>query len=82
ALMWPYATEQGKLALDKADGSTWWARRGEAEQEIQSAGKVLARHISQRKRRKAAKLVPPGAPYEKFVARFPYFTTIDQAKAI
>ena len=27
ALMWPYATEPGKLALDKADGSTWWARR-------------------------------------------------------
>jgi len=82
ALMWPYATEQGKLALDKADGSTWWARRGEAEQEIQAAGKVLAKHISQRKRRKAAKLVPPGSAYEKFVARFPYFTTIDQAKAI
>ena len=82
ALMWPYSTERGKLALDKADGSTWWARRSEAEQEIQAAGKVLAKHINQRKRRKAAKLVPPGAPYEKFVARFPYFTTIDQAKAI
>jgi transcription-repair coupling factor (superfamily II helicase) len=82
ALMWPYATELGKLALDKADGSTWWARRSEAEQEIQSAGKVLAKHISQRKRRKVAKLVPPGSAYEKFVARFPYFTTIDQAKAI
>ncbi|SFO97664.1 transcription-repair coupling factor (superfamily II helicase) [Bradyrhizobium sp. Ghvi] len=82
AQMWPYSTERGKLALDKADGSTWWARRGEAEQEIQAAGRVLAKHISQRKRRKAAKLVPPGAPYEKFVARFPYFTTVDQAKAI
>ncbi|MBR0721307.1 DEAD/DEAH box helicase [Bradyrhizobium manausense] len=82
AQMWPYSTERGKLALDKADGSTWWARRSEAEQEIQAAGKLLAKHISQRKRRKAAKLVPPGSAYEKFVARFPYFTTIDQAKAI
>ncbi|WP_334536151.1 DEAD/DEAH box helicase [Bradyrhizobium sp. AZCC 2230] len=82
AQMWPYSTERGKLALDKADGSTWWARRTGAEQEIQLAGKALARHISQRKRRKAAKLVPPGSAYEKFVARFPYFTTIDQAKAI
>ncbi|MBC9878647.1 DEAD/DEAH box helicase [Bradyrhizobium sp. INPA01-394B] len=82
AQMWPYSTERGKLALDKADGSTWWARRGEAEREIQLAGKALAKHISQRKRRRAEKLVPPGAPYEKFVARFPYFTTIDQAKAI
>jgi transcription-repair coupling factor (superfamily II helicase) len=82
ALMWPYAAELGKLALDKADGSTWWARRTEAELEIQIAGKVLAKHISQRRRRRAAKLVPPGSAYEKFVARFPYFTTIDQAKAI
>src|SRR6202000_1650095 len=24
ALIWPYATELGKLSLDKADGSTWW----------------------------------------------------------
>jgi transcription-repair coupling factor (superfamily II helicase) len=82
ALMWPYAAELGKLALDKADGSTWWARRTGAEREIQIAGKMLAKHISQRRRQKAAKLVPPGPTYEKFVARFPYFTTADQAKAI
>src|SRR5260370_3259695 len=43
---------------------------------------MLAKHISQRRRRRAAKLVPPGSLYEKFVARFPYFTTNDQAKAI
>lgn len=82
ALMWPYASELGKLALDKADGSTWWARRSEAEREIQAAGRMLAKHISQRRRRRGEKLVPPGSAYEKFVARFPYFTTSDQAKAI
>ncbi len=82
ALMWPYAAELGRLTLDKADGSTWWARRTEAEQEIQVAGKALAKHISQRRRRHAPKLVPPGSAYEKFVARFPYSTTTDQAKAI
>jgi transcription-repair coupling factor (superfamily II helicase) len=81
-VMWPYSTELGKLALDKADGSTWWARRTGAEREIQIAGKALAKHISQRRRKRAAKLVPPGSAYEKFVARFPYFTTVDQAKAI
>lgn len=82
ALMWPYAAELGKLSLDKADGSTWWARRGEAEREIQVAGKALAKHISQRRKRRGEKLVPPGSAYEKFVARFPYFTTTDQAKAV
>jgi transcription-repair coupling factor (superfamily II helicase) len=82
ALIWPYASELGELSLDKADGSTWWARRTEAEHEIQIAGKQLAKHISQRRRRRAPKLVPPGPLYERFVARFPYFTTVDQAKAI
>jgi transcription-repair coupling factor (superfamily II helicase) len=82
ALIWPYAAEVGQLTLDKADGSTWWGRRGEAEQEIQTAAKVLARHIAQRRRQRAPKLVPPRPAYEKFVARFPYFTTVDQARAI
>ena len=82
ALIWPYAAELGKLTLDKADGSTWWERRGEAEQGIQTSAKELAKHIAARRRRRAPKLVPPGSEYEKFVARFPYFTTIDQAKAI
>jgi transcription-repair coupling factor (superfamily II helicase) len=82
ALIWPYASELGELTLDKADGSTWWARRTEAEQEIQIAGKQLTKHISQRRRRRAPKLVPPGSIYESFVARFPYFTTVDQAKAV
>ena len=82
ALIWPYAAELGKLTLDKADGSTWWGRRGEAEREIQSAAKDLAKHIAQRRRRRAPKLVAPGPAYERFVARFPYFTTADQAKAI
>ncbi|KRR25719.1 transcription-repair coupling factor [Bradyrhizobium lablabi] len=81
-MIWPYASELGELTLDKADGSTWWSRRTEAENEIQIAGKQLAKHISQRRRRRAQKLVPRGPVYERFVARFPYFTTVDQAKAI
>ncbi|WWP83127.1 DEAD/DEAH box helicase [Bradyrhizobium sp. 26S5] len=82
ALIWPYAAELGKLTLDRADGSTWWARRTQAENEVQLAAKELAKHIRYRRRRRASKIVPPGAAYEKFVARFPYFTTVDQAKAI
>jgi transcription-repair coupling factor (superfamily II helicase) len=82
ALIWPYASKLGELTLDKADGSTWWARRTEAEQEIQIVGKQLSKHISQRRRRRAPKLLPPGSIYERFVARFPYFTTVDQAKAV
>jgi transcription-repair coupling factor (superfamily II helicase) len=82
ALIWPYASELGKLSLDKADGSTWWNRRGEAEREIQTAAKEVARRIAQRRRRRASKVIAPGPAYERFVARFPYFTTVDQARAI
>jgi transcription-repair coupling factor (superfamily II helicase) len=82
ALVWPYAAELGKLTLDRADGSTWWGRRGEAEREIQIAAKELAKHIAQRRRRRAPRLAAPGPAYERFVARFPYFTTADQARAI
>jgi transcription-repair coupling factor (superfamily II helicase) len=82
ALIWPYAGELGKLTLDKADGSTWWGRRGEAEREIQNAAKDLAKHIAKRRRRRASRLVARGPAYERFVTRFPYFTTPDQAKAI
>jgi transcription-repair coupling factor (superfamily II helicase) len=82
ALIWPYAAEPGKLKLDKADGTTWWNRRGEAEQEIEAAAKQLAKHIAQRRRRRAPRLVAPGPAYERFVARFPWFTTTDQARAI
>src|SRR6476469_5275719 len=49
---------------------------------LRSPAKALSRHIAQRKRRRAPKLIAPGPAYERFVARFPYFTTVDQAKAI
>src|SRR5258708_7107735 len=81
-MRWLCGEGGGKGARDRGGGRIWGARRTEAEREIQVAGKVLAKHISQRRRRRAAKLVPTGAVYEKFVARFPYFTTADQARAI
>jgi len=82
ALIWPYASELGNISLDKADGSSWRARRAEAENAIHVAAKQLSKQMVQRRRRRAPKLVPPSAAYERFVARFPYFTTVDQAKAI
>ena len=82
ALIWPYAVDAGRHTLDKADGTTWRGRRGEAEREIQVAAKELLRHRAQQRRRQAAKLVAPGPAYEKFVARFPHITTVDQTKAI
>ena len=81
-LIWPYASELGDVSLDRADGNSWRARRADAEAEIHIAAKQLSKQMRERRRRAAPKLVPPGASYEKFVARFPYFTTVDQANAI
>jgi transcription-repair coupling factor (superfamily II helicase) len=82
ALIWPYAAELGDTSLDKADGSSWRPRRADAETEIHVVAKELAKQRSKRRRRPAPKLVPRSAAYEKFAARFPYFTTPDQAQAI
>jgi transcription-repair coupling factor (superfamily II helicase) len=82
ALIWPYAADPGKLTLDRANGSTWWERRAEAEREIHAAAKELAKRIAHRRRRRAFPLVAPGPAFERFVARFPYSTTVDQAQAI
>ncbi len=82
ALIWPYAAELGDTSLDKADGSSWRPRRADAETEIHVVAKQLAKQRSKRRRRPAPKLVPRPATYEKFAARFPYFTTPDQAQAI
>nr|WP_316225043.1 DEAD/DEAH box helicase [Bradyrhizobium sp. SZCCHNR1082] len=82
ALIWPYAGELGDISLDRADGSSWRPRRAAAETEIHVVANELAKQMRQRRRRPAPKLVPRPASYEQFVARFPYFTTPDQAKAI
>lgn len=82
ALIWPYAAELGDTSLDKADGSSWRPRRAAAETEIHVVAKEVAKQMNQRRRRPAPKLVPRPATYEKFAARFPYFTTPDQAQAI
>jgi transcription-repair coupling factor (superfamily II helicase) len=81
-VIWPYASELGDLSLDKADGTSWQARRSEAEKEIDDVAKRLSRQIDQRRRRRAPKIVAPSERYEKFVARFPYSATPDQLTAI
>src|SRR3569623_3243048 len=43
---------------------------------------LLSKLFCLRRRRRAPKLVPPGPAYERFVSRFPYFTSADQARAI
>jgi transcription-repair coupling factor (superfamily II helicase) len=82
ALVWPYAADPTDVRLDRADGSSWQARRAEAEKELEQTAAALSELVSERKRRHAPKIAPPPAEYERFVARFPYFATPGQTKAI
>ncbi|WP_410051547.1 TRCF domain-containing protein [Bradyrhizobium sp. SZCCHNR1085] len=82
ALIWPYASDASGIRLDDADGHSWAARCLEAEREVDRTAQTLSQAIQARRQTKAPRLVPPTADYERFVARFPYFATPDQAAAI
>ncbi|RJF69532.1 DEAD/DEAH box helicase [Rhodopseudomonas palustris] len=82
ALVWPYSSDPGGLKLDDADGSTWQARKSEVERELGQVARTMAEAVATRRATPAAKISPPGAEYERFVAQFPYFPTPDQISAV
>jgi transcription-repair coupling factor (superfamily II helicase) len=82
ASIWRYSSDPSAVSLDKADGSSWAKRRAEIEQEIGETAVHIAEFKTRRQALKAAKILPPVAEYERFVARFRYSATADQASAI
>ncbi|MFC7398395.1 TRCF domain-containing protein [Chelatococcus sp. GCM10030263] len=80
ALVWKYGAEAG-IQLDRPDGGSWEKRRGDLEKEIEKTAARLAALASERAAKTAPKLVPSATDYERFVARFPFFATPDQARA-
>jgi transcription-repair coupling factor (superfamily II helicase) len=82
ASVWRYSSDPSLVTLDAADGTSWAKRRAEAEADLSDTAALIARLVEERSRRKAAKLDPPVADYEKFAAQFGYVPTADQAAAI
>ncbi|WP_257165802.1 DEAD/DEAH box helicase [Bradyrhizobium sp. SRS-191] len=82
AMVWPYARDPSGIKLDDADGSSWASRCLEAEREIDRTAAMLSEQIRTRLRTEAPRIAAPAVEYERFVARFPYVTTPDQAAAI
>ncbi|WP_342641524.1 helicase-related protein [Rhodoligotrophos ferricapiens] len=80
ALIWRYGAD-AEITLDRADGASWVKRRNALQEEIRETAQKLVALASEREAKSAPKLVPPVAEYERFVARFPYFPTPDQARA-
>nr|WP_244423014.1 DEAD/DEAH box helicase [Bradyrhizobium sp. ORS 278] len=81
-LIWPYAGDPSGVKLDDADGRSWAARCLRAEDEIDRTAVRLSDQIRARRRAEAPRIVAPAVEYERFVARFPYLVTPDQAAAI
>ncbi|MGJ4892373.1 DEAD/DEAH box helicase [Bradyrhizobium sp. HKCCYLRH3099] len=82
ALIWPYARDPSGIRLDDAEGRSWAARCLQAEGEIDRIAGRLSELIRARRHSKAQRIVAPAVDYERFVARFPYLATPDQAAAI
>jgi transcription-repair coupling factor (superfamily II helicase) len=80
--MWRYGPMARGITLDRLDGSSWDKRRASVEAELAEASQRLAALAAERQATAAPELVPPRRTYERFVARFPFAETPDQAQAI
>jgi transcription-repair coupling factor (superfamily II helicase) len=80
--VWRYGSEANAVRLDRLDGDAWTKRRAEIEGEIDETARGLVARARERESQEAPGLVPPRAPYERFVGRFPFTPTVDQTRAI
>ena len=82
ARIWRYGADEEAVTLDKLDGSSWEKRRREVDEAVAQTARKLIAVAEERLARTAPKLEPDAAPYERFVSRFPFSETADQARAI
>ena len=79
--IWRYGSEADAIALDKVDGDAWRRREAEIAVEIATTAKALAAEAAARAKLKAPVIEPPAAPYARFVRRFAFPLSPDQADA-
>lgn len=80
--IWRYGAEQDAVALDKLDGGSWEKRRGAIDTAIADSARGLIALAQERAKRPAPVIEPSSDVYERFVGRFPFSETADQARAI
>ena len=80
--VWRYGSDPDAVSLDRLEGEAWPKRRAALEREIRESAAGLVRLAAERDAAEAPKLVPPPQAFERFVARFPFPETTDQARAI
>jgi transcription-repair coupling factor (superfamily II helicase) len=80
--IWRYGSEAADVALDRLGGDDWQARKAEVEAQLEVAARELQARARARAEVSGPSLQAPGAAYRRFVARFPFTETEDQARAI
>jgi transcription-repair coupling factor (superfamily II helicase) len=80
--LWRYGGEAAGVKPDALHGSAWKARRDKVAEDIARAVRGIATLAAERASRRTPAINPPGVPYERFAARFPFAETADQAAAI
>ncbi|MDB6454916.1 DEAD/DEAH box helicase [Falsirhodobacter sp. 20TX0035] len=79
--IWRYGTAEAGVKLDRVRGTAWPRRRKATEAALAKLADHLVDLTRKRDAATAPKLVPPARDYERFVARFPFPLTPDQAEA-
>ncbi|KQV32000.1 hypothetical protein ASC96_31125 [Rhizobium sp. Root1204] len=80
--LWRYGSEPEAVTLDRLHTEAWSKRRAVIDKDIGVAARHLMKLAKERLEAKAELFVPPRMEYAKFVRRFPYAETPDQAVAI
>jgi transcription-repair coupling factor (superfamily II helicase) len=81
-MIWRYGSEAEAVSLDRLDGEAWQKRRIKVEAEIAEAARRLVELSHARAKAKAKAFVVKPGDYDRFIARFPYSESPDQATAI
>lgn len=80
--IWRYGSAEAGVALDRLGGTSWPRRRAATAKALTGLADRLVDLTRARAAATAPRLVPPARDYERFVARFPFLPTPDQAEAV
>ena len=80
--LWRYGAEADVVTLDKLNADSWAKRRTDVDASIVQTARELVALAKTRDETHAQRINAPRQAYERFVARFPYAVTDDQAAAI
>ncbi|WP_103174097.1 DEAD/DEAH box helicase [Paracoccus sp. SY] len=80
--IWRYGSADAGVKPDRLRGTAWAKRRDATAEALARLADHLVALARARDAAKAPELVPPARDYERFIARFPFQPTPDQAAAV